>query len=50
MKPDIVRALLIDKMRARIPETQGPETGLVQLPGRVHDVHELFYPGHHRCR
>ena len=50
MKPVIVRALLVDKMGARIPATQGPETGLVQLPGRVHDLHELFYPVHHRCR
>lgn len=38
MTPFIVWVLLVDKMQARILETQGPETGLFHLYGRVYDA------------
>ena len=50
MKPDIVRALLIDKMHARTPAKQGPETGLVLLPDRGYDAPQSLYQGHYQCR
>ena len=40
MKPVIVWVLLVDKRHARILETQGPGTGLAQLPGHVLEAPE----------
>lgn len=41
MKPLVTWVLLIDKQHARILESKGSGTGLVQLPGHAFDAPEL---------